>query len=344
MKTDVDVVILGAGMAGLALARALTGPGRNLSVLVLEPRTLKPDTRLWVFPAAPGHALARFATGETRDVSLAGREARLTASALWTVPAQDVQAAALEALAVSVRARLDTGVRIDGVRAVAGGAEVDSGLGRLRAGQIIDCRPAPDHAVPAGTYAQIVLSCEGRADGLAPGFKLSAPQVEHGGLTFMQRHVLPDGRWLAEAVRFAPPGEAGERLHDRLVQTLPSGAQADGLVVRRTVLPLVTAGRRKGAAGAVIAAPARAGGLRFAVGMEALRLTRWAQGAAHDWTDGRPIAPPPDPGSAARAPAQSLLKRLRQGPGAAAAWLTATLASQDADAALAFLAGAGRER
>ena len=313
MKTDVDVVILGAGMAGLALARALTGPGRNLSVTVLEPRTLRPDARLWIFPAASGHPLVRFATHQTRDVILAGRQARLRAGALWTVPAADVQAAAVEALSASVLARLETGVRIGGVSAAARGAVVDCSLGAIRTSQVVDTRAGPDHAVGARDWTQIVLSARIEGADNPPRFELCAPAAQAGGIDLIQRHDLGGGVQLVEAVRYAPPGDDGAGLRAVLDGALTGPA---GPALRRTVLPLLPPPARRVQSGAIIAAPARAGGLRFAVGMEALRLTQWAQAGAHSLDEGRLIAPPPDPGTAARAPALTLAKRLREGGGA----------------------------
>ncbi len=336
MKTDVDVVILGAGMAGLALARALTGPGRNLSVTVLEPRTLRPDTRLWIFPAAPGHALARFVRHETRDVSLAGRAGALHAGAIWTVPAADVQAAALEAVSASMRARLETGVRIDAITPSPRGAVVDCSLGVIRARQVVDTRPGADHAVGARDWTQIVLSARIEGGDAPPRFELGAPAAQAGGINLIQRHDLGGGVQLVEAVRYAPPGDDGAGLRAVLDDAL--AAPLD-MTPRRTVLPLLPPPARRAQPGAVIAAPARAGGLRFAVGMEALRLSRWAQASAPGAGEGALIAPPPDPGSAARAPARDLARRLREGTGPAAVWLERMLTSSQPDMALAFLAG-----
>lgn len=340
MKTDVDVVILGAGMAGLALARALTGPGRNLSVTVLEPRTLRPDTRLWIFPAAPGHALARFARHETRDVSLAGRAGRLQASPIWTVPAADVQAASVEALSASARARLETGVRIDGVSAASRGAVVDCGLGPIRARQVVDTRAGADHAVGARDWTQIVLAAQIEGPDAAPHFALSAPVAQAGGVNLIQRHALSGGVQVIEAVRYAPPGDDGACLAATLDSAL--AVPPAGQPPRRTVLPLLPPPARRAQAGAMITAPARAGGLRFAVGIEALRLTQWAQASAQALCDGGMMAPPPDPGSAARAPALTWLKRLRQSPGAAVDWLAAIMAGPDPDTIMAWLAGSPR--
>ncbi|MCH8489713.1 MAG: hypothetical protein LAT81_07245 [Oceanicaulis sp.] len=341
MKTDVDVVILGAGMAGLALSRALTGPGRNLSVTVLEPRTLRPDTRLWTFPAASGHALARFARHETRNVSLAGRDGRLQANAVWTVPAADVQGAALEALSASVGARIEAGVRIGAVSAAARGAVVDCSLGQIRARQVVDTRPGADHAVGAKAWTQIVLSARIEGADNPPRFEMGAPVAQAGGINLIQRHDLGGGVQLVEAVRYAPPGDDGAGLRAVLDGAL---AAPEGAAPRRTVLPLLPPPAQRAQSGAIIAAPARAGGLRFAVGMEALRLARWAQASAQSLDDGRLIAPPPDPGTAARAPALTLARRLREGAGPAAAWFTQMLTALEPDAAIAFLAGSGPAR
>ncbi|KAA5800953.1 hypothetical protein F1654_12875 [Alkalicaulis satelles] len=339
MRADADVIIIGAGMAGLALARALAGPGLGLSLLVIDPREARPDRRVWVFPAPPGHALARFAVNETRAVRYAGRAGTLSAAPIWTVEAQAVQDAALDALSASSHARLARGVRLDDVRASAGRAELSCSLGLLRARQIIDTRPAPGHGVAAGAFTQIILSAEAPADGAEAGFELSAPQVQAGGLMLVQRHVLADGRMLAEAVRLAPPGDDGAGLKAVLDEALGGRSHTPA---RRAVLPLVPPEARKAPPGPVINAPARAGGLRFAVGLEALRLARWAQGATHDWISGRLISAPPDPGAASRAAALALHKRLRQAPKTAADWLNAQMTASDPDAVTAFLAGTAR--
>lgn len=341
MKTDVDMVILGAGMAGLALARALTAPGRNLSVTVLEPRTLRPDTRLWIFPAPRGHALVRFAKHETRDVLLAGCNARLETGAIWTIPAADLQAAAVDALSASVRSRLETGVRIDGLSVSGRGALVECSLGPIRARQVVDTRAGPDHAVSAHDWTQIVLSARIEGPEGLSRFELGAPVAHAGGLNMVQRHALVGGVQLIEAVRYAPPGDDGACLASTLEDALTSAAARPP---HRTVLPLLPPPARRVQAGVLISAPARAGGLRFAVGMEALRLTQWAQASAHVLSDGGLIAAPPDPGSAARAPALTLARRLRDGAGSAAVWMNAMLTSLEPDAAMAFLAGTGRAR
>jgi 2-polyprenyl-6-methoxyphenol hydroxylase-like FAD-dependent oxidoreductase len=51
---ELDLAVIGAGAAGLMLASALVRQGQRLRLIVLEPRSLSPNPRLWVFPSQPG--------------------------------------------------------------------------------------------------------------------------------------------------------------------------------------------------------------------------------------------------------------------------------------------------
>ena len=341
MTLEADIIIAGAGAAGLSLAGALAHPARRLRVLVLEPRALSDNPRRWVFPAEPGHALTRHVSASFDAVTFAGAERPLSKVRLFHVPAQAVQAEALERLAGAPDTRLEQQVRIDALVNEGRSVRLETSLGTARARLFVDTRPAGGGAVAGRAWTQIAWIALAQGDPtLAPGFTLSAAFSDHGGVGFDQTLVLPGGEILVEAVRLARPGDQGEGLTDRLAARLVElGADPASALRRRLVVPL-DPGETDTARGAVLFARAGAGGLRFGPGVEAVRLARWAEAAAARFASGGRIVAPPGPRAPARAAARKVLRQLEAGPEPAAHWLNAMLARLAPDAALRFLAGA----
>ncbi len=345
MTLEADIIIAGAGAAGLSLAGALAHPALRLQVLVLEPRTVAVNPRRWVFPAEPGHALSSHVTASFDTVNLGGRAAApLSRVRLFHVPAQDAQAAALERLAGTPAARLEENVRIDGVVNEGRSVRLETSLGVARARLFVDTRPMRGGVVSARAWTQIAWSAVGRDVDAEPGFTLSTAFCEEGGVGFDQTLVLPGGEVLIEALRLARPGDQGDGLEARLNTRLQAlGADPATVMKRRLVAPL-DPGEADSLRGAVLQARAGAGGLRFGPGVEALRLTGWAEAAATRFSSGGRMMAPPAPRRFARAVTRKLLRQLEGGPEPAALWLNAMLARLSPDAGLRFLAGAPRWR
>lgn len=332
-------MVIGAGAAGLAIAGALAHPARRLRLIVLEPRALAPNPRRWLIAAEPGHALSRFADARLETVELGGRVHRLGRMRIDHVRAGDVQSHALTRLADSPLARIEEGVRIGAITGKPGDVSVETGLGRIRARTVIDTRPGPAAAVIAGAWTQIVYAGVLKGVDAAPGFSLSRPFPDGAGIGLDQVLVLPGGEALIESVRYAPPGEAGTGVEARaaaLAQSL--GADPTTVRLRRLVMPLSEPHPSEPPTPAVVAR-AGVGGLRFSVGVAAVRLTRWADGAAARFAETGRIGPPPGPPAQARAASALALSRLHQGPQAAAAWLGAVMEEAGPETALRFLAG-----
>ena len=335
---ETDVAVIGAGAAGLAIAAALAHPARRLSLVVLEPRAITPNPRRWLIAAEPGHGLIDLADAAFDSVALAGARHDLPRVRIHHVRAGAFQQRALERLADSPLARIEEGVRIGDITGKPGAVRVETSVGALTARAVIDTRPGPA-AVAPGSWTQIAYA--GVLDQVAapPGFSLSRAFSDRGGVGLDQTLVLPTGEALIEAVRFAPPGQKGTGVEARaaaLAERL--GGDPQQVALRRLVMPLSDV-KPADAPGPAIAARAGLGGLRFSVGTAAVRLTRWADGAAARFAETGRITGPPGPPAQARAASALALSRLQQGSHAAAAWLTAVMEEAEPEAALRFLAG-----
>jgi hypothetical protein len=336
---DFDAVVIGAGAAGLAIASALAHPTRRLRLIVLEPRAISPNPRRWLIAAEPGHGLTDLADARFDHVDLGGRSHALARLRIHHVRAGRVQQRALERLADSPAARIEEGVRVNEISGKPGAVCVETSLGRLRARAVIDTRPGPLGAVAAGSWTQIAYAGVLQGVDAPPGFSLSSPFRDGRGVGMDQVVVLPGGEALIESVRFAPPGETGTGVEARaaaLAERL--GADANTVTLRRLVMPL-TEPKETTPASPAIAARAGVGGLRFSVGTAAVRLTRWADGAAARFAETGRISAPPGPPAQARAASALALSRLGRGGESAAAWLAAVMEEADPEAALRFLAG-----
>lgn len=338
-RFEADAVVIGAGAAGLAIASALAHPARRLRLIVLEPRSITPNPRRWLVAAEPGHALTEFADTRYDEVELAGKRHGLKRIRIQHIRASRVQDRALDRLAQSPLARVETGVGIGEIGGQPGAVTVETSLGMLCARAVIDTRPGPASAVSSNAWTQIAYAGVLENIDAPPGFSISRPFPDGAGVGVDQIMVLPDGVALIEAVRFAPPGAKGTGVEMRaaaLAERL--GADPHQVELRRLVMPL-SEPKTPAPASPAIEARAGVGGLRFSIGTAAVRLTRWADGAAARFAESGRISAPPGPPAQARAASALALSRLNQGREAASAWLAAVMEEADAEAVLRFLAG-----
>ena len=147
MSERFDLVILGAGLSGLALGSAVARTGRRVRALIIEPRRLTPNPRHWMFPAAPDHGLRRFESSrltgfEVESPTGALLHRPLNRMILARVAAQAVQEAALDAVAAEPRMMLREGVSVDRVQGGRTQAIVDTSDGQVRASWVVDTRLA----------------------------------------------------------------------------------------------------------------------------------------------------------------------------------------------------------
>lgn len=303
-----DLVILGGGLAGLALAQRLAQSGAGGRVRILEPRLRHDDDRSWCFwtpddgpwTAAATRTWARWRCavrgGACVEADAPGwRYAYLRSSTIYD--------AALQAIAAASRITLERGVHAGAVRPIAGGVAVDTSAGTVHARHAVDTRP------PGGARfgaARMFQCFAGRELALqAPGVDDRAVELmtdmRADALGFAFDYVLPlsPTRVLVEATRFSPrPLDATVLAADLDALVAARGwARAPVLRTEQAVLPMgLPDPPRTGATPGVVLAGTAGGALRAASGYGFLRIQAWAERCAASLArDGRPLGHPPEP-------------------------------------------------
>ena len=218
---DADVLVVGAGMAGLSLAVALAERGFDGRVLLVDAREdWDVDDRTWCsFAVGPhpfvGAVAHRWARVRVRE---GGRERLLDVgrTPYVHVPARDFYRAAFARLGSAKRFVVRGGVRVDGLVPEPGGVRAETSAGVLRARWAFDARPA---LPPPGGTPRLFQHFRGFF------VRTEAPRFEPGVATLMDfdvdqgrglrfRYVLPFAadRALVEDTYFTettfPIGEA----------------------------------------------------------------------------------------------------------------------------------------
>ncbi|WP_421856761.1 lycopene cyclase family protein [Oceanicaulis sp.] len=344
MSERFDLVILGAGLSGLALAGAVARSGRRLRTLIIEPRRVAPNPRHWLFPAAPGHGLRRYESSrltgfEVESPTGAVLHRPLNRMILARVSAQAVQDAALDAIAAEPRMRLEEGASVDQVQAKQTHVALETSEGQVRASWLVDTRPLEDVGMPAGRVVQLSrLMTAPREAGHEDRLCLKLMGSETPGLE--QLSLSPD-RIVHEQARFvlAPPPDLPPQPNPETM--LQWGGRPEAVRHAQGVWPLsYRASNRQ--RGRVVLAPADAYGLRFAPGMAALRLHDWAHAQARRLSYGLSLCAPPPPPLSARLSTARIEMMIRRDPRQAAARLRALLYDAPADGVMRTLSGAAR--
>lgn len=343
MRERLDVVIIGAGVAGLALGQALATQGRRIRAVILEAGELRPNHRQWVFPALPGHALQPYEAERLSGFQVAlptGAvvERQLSRLFLSRVPAQQAQNAAMDAIGSRQRIRLETRARVDALIPGVNRIDLETSLGALRANWVIDTRPPKDPDLPEGQAVQITALAASAMPEKTPSqirFTLDSECVGLG-----QTLVTEDGG-VAERVHLtlAPP-QAFPDFEPLKAELNAHGgvSQPEQMRTTRGVFPLHS-GSFSSVDRRLVHAPADAHGFRFAPGMAALRLYQWAARQARRLSYGLSLHAPPGPGWRARLAAWRLAQLLAQDPERARDQFNRLLLEADPDEVVRVLSG-----
>jgi lycopene beta-cyclase len=285
LTADADVVILGAGLAGLTLAARLARECSALRVVLVEPRTIYHDDRSWCFWRPEQHDLShlvsrRWNTWTFSDAAGKTVRHRVPGLAYQYVRGSDFYASAQADIAESARVELSLGVRADSVTAVSGGVRVETSAGTLLARQVIDTRPRAAPAMLYQSFVGLELECD-RPLPFDPNevTLMGSLASDAEGLSFVYALPLGPNRAIIEWTRFGTSPIQRDRLNRELDQILAGLGLADVRRVR-TEGGVLAMGLGRHAAlpiEGVVHAGNAGGALRAASGYGFLRIARWAE-------------------------------------------------------------------
>ena len=308
MAEHANLLILGGGLAGLALAERLAQSGAGGRVRILEPRQHYTDDRSWAFwTPSDGHwAASATRTWERWRCSTRGGASVVASAAGWRyayLRSSTVYAAALRAIADAPHITLEQGVRAGAVTATADGVEVATSAGIIAARHVVDTRPPNAARLATSRMFQCFAGRELALE--APGIDdcevelMTDMRTDARGFVFSYVLPLSPTRVLVEVTRFSARPIGADLLAldlDALVAARGWG-RARVLRTEQAVLPMgLPPPSRDEAIAGVVLAGTQAGALRAASGYGFLRIQAWAERCAEALArDGRPVGHPHEP-------------------------------------------------
>ena len=280
---DADLIILGGGLSGLALAACLARSGARFRVLIIEPREGKAPHRTWCFFAPQIHPLsglveARFEAGLIAFEDGPGRRISSPGLLYQKVSGEAVTARAAAAIEGAPNIRLHQGVRAYEVRKHALGLAVDTSGGTLIARHVVDTRPPAQTGSARPVLFQAFAGKEvetGRLD-LVPEL-MGAIRQEGPDLLFDYVIPLGPGRARAESVRWSFAPVTRNRLdEDFNAMVERRGWQAGSGALSYGALPTGLQRERAGPLAGLTRAAIGTGGWRPGAGQAVLGVERWA--------------------------------------------------------------------
>jgi len=282
---DADLLILGAGLAGLTLAARLARECSSPRIVLLEPRTAYRDDRSWCFWRPEQHDLShlvsrRWNTWTFSDAAGTIVRHHVPGLAYQYVRGSDFYASAQADIAESPRVELRLGVCAGTVTAVSGGVRVETSSGTLLARQVIDTRPRVAASMLYQSFVGLELERD-RPLPFDPGevTLMGSLAADAEGLRFVYALPLGPNRAIVEWTRFGTAPINRDRLILELDQVLTGLGLGDARRVRAEGGVLAMGLGRQAALPieGVVHAGNAGGALRAASGYGFLRIARWAQ-------------------------------------------------------------------
>jgi lycopene beta-cyclase len=350
LNRDADLVILGAGCAGLSLAARLAVQAPGLKVELLEPRTEYVDDRSWCFWRPMRHDLSDIVTktwSSWRFSTVDGRESRhqVPGLAYQYIRGADFYARSRASIDSGQNVTLNLGVSAGELNRVAGGIRVDTDQGSLVAGNVIDTRPQRTAALLYQCFTGVeIQTSEPHGLDLDEVGLMTRMEADSAGLGFVYALPLSPDRALIEWTRFSAVPLSKAELAVGLDAALARLGLTDARVLRTEggVLPMGREPRSEQELPGVFLAGNTGGGLRAASGFGFLRIGRWADACASALAEGRaPFGHPPEPW-ARREMDRIFLQAVREHPERTADYFAALAGGVPAAGLVRFLSDAAR--
>lgn len=308
MDDQVDLAVIGGGLAGLSLAMKLARGGYGGRVVILEPREEYVDDRSWAFWTPTGNALPATAARHWSrwQFSRQGGEPLTCSAQGWSyayVRSLDFYRAALKLIASRPNFKLVLGAAANAIDRKGDYASVATNAGSVSAKFVVDTRPATQDRFSRSTMFQSFAGRELMFE--QPRFDDSRVELmtdmRSDALGFVFSYVLPlsPTHALVEATRFSTRPVSQALLSTDLDHVLCSRGWSQGEVLRSetAVLPmgLPTPDLAEPIPG-VVRAGIGAGALRAASGFGFLRIQAWSDRCARALLRGQlPVGHPAEP-------------------------------------------------
>lgn len=302
---DVDLLILGGGLAGLSLAERLASSSSPPTTCVLESRTAYRDDRTWCsWRLAQGRYDALATESWSRFLVRAdGREARVECAdtPYQMIPSAAFYDRATAAVAASPRVTLELGCAVDAAPTpAAGGWQVETAAGRaVTAKHVVDTRP-PRRRPPSilwqsflGDFVHTDRDVFDPTTAVLMDFDAECDD----GVQFV--YVLPTSprEALVETTVFGPAALTPAQLRERHTQRLCARVGGNVYTVSRSEHGVLPMGHEVApSAPGLVQASLFHGGARASTGYAFQRIQSWADECAAGLLRGQaPAAPAPDP-------------------------------------------------
>lgn len=350
LNRDADLVILGAGCAGLSLASRLAGQSPELKVVLVEPRAEYVDDRSWCFWRPTQHDLSDIVSkswNSWRFSTVDGRQSthRVPGLAYQYIRGADFYARSRAMIEPAPNVTLNLGVSAGELTQVPAGIRVETSKGSLVARHVIDTRPEATAALLYQCFTGVeIQTAQPHGLDLNRVDLMTRMESDEGGLGFVYALPLTANTALIEWTRFSPVPLSKAELDlglDRVLARLGF----DGARVLRTeggILPMGREPRHEDSIPGVFLAGNTGGGLRAASGFGFLRIGRWADACAAALRAGRdPFGHPPEPW-ARREMDRIFLQAIREHPERTADYFAALAGGVPAAGLVRFLSDAAR--
>ncbi len=304
-STQVELTIIGGGLAGLSLGQQLASTPLGLKTLIIEPREAYANDRTWSFWAPPAHQFDQLVSKTWNGWAYGELHAPPRIHNTPETPYQSIRSiefyqAASQAIFSADDVELALGERVEGYQRLNTGWLIQTNEREIQTRYVIDTRPPNNSQLENTKMLQCFI---GEHLVMAHAFNPDQAELmtdmiadEHG---FLFSYVLPLSRdeALVEATRFSAGAIPWPILKTDLdqIKTRRGWREAQVTGEEKARLPMGLKPRRNRDKSWVHAGTA-AGGLRAASGYGFMRIQRWAK-QCHDAlrADHKPIGHPAEP-------------------------------------------------
>lgn len=285
-----DGIILGAGCAGLALAREIARTGKALRIAVIEPRRVYEEDRTWCFWTRDRNDLSPDPAAEWGNwaFSVAGGVRKIHTARTWRyvlMRSADYYDHALRAISRCPDIGLHLGTSAGGIVIENAVCRVEAGDQSLRSRWVVDTRPPGEERCRAAPFTQAFCGLELETDvdvfDRSMAVLMGDMRMTRDGFTFDYVLPLSPRRALFEHTVFARASPSAAALTEAC-RTRVGALYGTSIRCLREELGWIPMGLplAPDEAGPIIRAGVNGGAVRASSGYAFGRIQRWARDSA----------------------------------------------------------------